>query len=71
MVQRILRMPEGVQHCDGVLANTVFALLDLAKEPTKDTTVYVWPGPSSPTSYCPQCKYIVAVLTRDVVSRST
>jgi hypothetical protein len=34
-------MPEGVQHYDGVLANTVFALLDLVKEPTKDTTVYV------------------------------
>lgn len=53
MKQRMLRTPQGVLHCDGVLANTAFALLDLAKEPSKDTTVYVWPG-RSPTSYCPR-----------------
>ena len=71
MTERTLRTPQGVLHCDGVRADTAFALLDLSNKPTKDTTVNVWPGPRCPTSCCPQCKYIESVLTRDVVGRST
>jgi len=71
MEERTLHTPKGILHCDGVLANTAFALLDLSKKPTKDTTVNVWPGPRCPTFCCPQCKYIESVLMRDVVGRST